>query len=236
MKNQLRVHYIQHVPFEGLGCIGEWAARENHLLSATRFFKDEPLPHLSDIDWLIVMGGPMGIYDEELYSWLKEEKQFLKSAIAANKTILGICLGAQLLANALGAKVVPGKHEEIGWFQVRKTAYGKASGLLAGMPDELVVFHWHGDQFEIPAGNASLAESDICPNQIFQYKDHVLGLQFHFEATPDTIGQMLQNVADELKEGGPYIQSKETIESGMDHCMQSNQIMFTILDQLNRTA
>lgn len=183
----LRIHYFQHVPFEGLGCIEDWALGQGHQLSYTRFYEGRQLPPLDEIDWLIVMGGPMGIYDEAIYPWLSGEKEFIRQAIAANKVVLGICLGAQLLADALGANVKPGKNKEIGWFPVQKTAEGKVSKLLDDMPDQLVVFHWHGDQFEIPANGLRLAESEACPNQILQYGDRVIGLQFHFEATEQTI-------------------------------------------------
>ena len=232
MKKSLRIHYFQHVPFEGLGCIENWIKRENHQLSCTRFYLHETPPPLSEIDWLIVMGGPMGIYDDAKFPYLKGEKEYLKEAVAQNKTILGICLGAQLLANELGADVKKGKHQEIGWFPIRKTMDGKNDPLFESMPDELNVFHWHGDQFDIPANCVRLIESEVCPNQAFLFKDNVLGLQFHFEATPQSIRGMIEHVGDELIPD-QFVQSKQDILLGETNCQKSNQIMFELLDRLS---
>ncbi len=232
MKPQLRIHYFQQVSFENLGCIEDWVNRENHLLSCTRFYEDDPLPSIDDIDWLIIMGGPMGIYDEDKYPRLSEEKEYIRLAIAANKVVLGICLGSQLLSDALGGRVRPGKNKEIGWFPVSKTEAGKSSALLSDMPDQMDVFHWHGDQFEIPSGCHHLAESEACPNQILLFKDRVIGLQFHFEATEKSLLSMVANVRDQLNEKGPFIQSEAEIISGFSNCVQGNKIMFSLLDKL----
>ncbi|WP_423126755.1 type 1 glutamine amidotransferase [Gaoshiqia sp. Z1-71] len=233
MKKSTRIHYLQHVAFEGLGCIDEWVRNKGHRLTATRFYLGESLPDPDSFDWLIVMGGPMGIYDEAFFPWLTAEKQFLKKALADGKVILGICLGAQLLADALGVQVISGNEKEIGWFPVKKTPEASKAPLLSAMPDELTVFHWHGDQFQIPPGATRLAESKACANQLFLYGDRVAGLQFHFEATPESIEAMLEHAGDELKEAGPFIQTKENIRAGYSHCPANNKIMFSILDRLN---
>ncbi len=234
MKRQIRIHYLQHVPFEGLGCITNWAKKENHLLSCTRLYQNEPLPAVSELDWLIIMGGPMGIYDEQEFSWLTEEKLFLKEAIATGKTVLGICLGGQLLANALGAKVKPGKDKEIGWFPIQQVKTCEESVFSGIMPEQTTVFHWHGDQFEIPQECIHLAKSEACPSQAFQYRHKVIGLQFHFEATPESIGAMIKNGKKELAEKGKYIQKKEDILSGLINCEQGNRIMYSLLDRLSQ--
>jgi len=111
----LRIHYLQHVSFEGLGSIAEWVTSNGHELTSTQFFINSYLPEPADIDWLIIMGGPMGVYDEDKYEWLTAEKQFIKKAIDAGKTVIGICLGAQLIAKVLGAKVYPNQKRAIGW-------------------------------------------------------------------------------------------------------------------------
>ena len=234
MKKPLKIHYLQHVSFEGLGCIEKWIRSKGHQLTATRFYLDEVLPHPDEFDWLIVMGGPMGIYDEAVFSWLTAEKQFLKEALTAGKVVLGICLGAQLLADALGVQVISGNEKEIGWFPVKKTPEASKAPLLANMPDELTVFHWHGDQFQIPPGAVRLAESRACANQLFLHGDRVVGLQFHFEATSESIEAMLEHVGDELTESGPFIQTTERIRAGYLHCPANNKIMFSILDQLSK--
>jgi len=143
--------------------IGEWIINNEYSLSFTKFYLNEPLPQHSDYDVLIVMGGPMGVYDESKYPWLIEEKKFLKEAISKNKKILGVCLGSQLLANALGAKVYPNKEKEIGFFPINKIQ--SQSTLLSNLPESFVVFQWHGDTFDLPAGAELLASSDVCKNQ-----------------------------------------------------------------------
>lgn len=231
MKKSLRIHYFQHVPFEGLGCIDGWIKKENHQLSCTRFFQQETPPPLADIDWLIIMGGPMGIYDDDQYPYLKAEREYLKEGVAQGKTILGICLGAQLLANALDADVKKGKYTEIGWFPIKKTQAGESSAFFESMPEELTVFHWHGDQFDIPKNCIRLIESKACANQAFLYKDNVLGLQFHFEATPESIRGMVEHVGGELVPD-QFVQSEQNIRLGGFNCSQSNQIMYDLLDEM----
>ncbi len=174
----------------------------------------------------------MGIYDEQEYCWLAKEKEYIQLAIADKKVVLGICLGSQLISDALGGRVRPGRNKEIGWFPISKTEAGKSSAILKAMPDEMMVFHWHGDQFEVPAGSHCLGESAVTPNQILLHKDRVLGLQFHFEATEQSTHSMLKHLRDELKEEGPFIQSEEDIISGLSNCAQGNHVMFSILDRL----
>ena len=234
MRKQIRIHYLQHVPFEGPGCIKEWTEKKNHQLSVTRLYEEEVPPALSEIDWLIIMGGPMGIYDDQEYPWLTDEKRYLRKAVEKNKVIIGICLGAQLLANALGARVNPGKNKEIGWFPISKTETGKASILFDVMPDQITVFHWHGDQFDIPPECLHLVKSEACPNQAFQYKDRIIGLQFHLEATADSIRGMIEHAGSELTGTSSFIQSQKTIFEGLNYCQQGNEIMFSLLDKLSK--
>lgn len=231
---QLRIHYFQHVAFEGLGYIETWATQNGHILSSTKFFEEEfTLPNLNDFDWLIIMGGPMGVYDEEKYVWLKSEKEFISKSIEADKTVIGICLGSQLIASALGAKVYPNKEKEIGWFPLTKTNEGKANKFINDLPDRFTTFHWHGDTFDLPSGATHLLKTDICPNQAFLYKNNIIGLQFHLEVTEQTIALMLENGASELTNSN-FIQSIEEIQNGKHHIGQSNEIMKTILEQLNK--
>jgi len=180
MKN---IAVIMHVPFEGLGCIEQWITKNNHSVTYIRLYEKHELPDMNAIDWLIVMGGPMGVYDEAIYPWLSEEKTFIKQAIEAGKTVLGICLGSQLIAEVLGAKVYPNKQKEIGWFDVALSERAKTDSLFAGFEDKFPVFHWHGDTFDLPEGSKHLISSEVCKNQAFLYNDKVLGLQFHFEVT-----------------------------------------------------
>ena len=126
----IKVHFLQHVQYEGLGSIADWIHGNSYDLTVTQLFNDQSLPDPGDIDFLIIMGGPMGIYQEDKYPWLKKEKLFIEQAIKKNKKVLGICLGAQLIADVLGSKVFPNKYQEIGWFPVRLTDDSKNSKLF----------------------------------------------------------------------------------------------------------
>jgi len=226
---KLSIHTFMHVPFEGLGCIEQWISRNDHSLSYTHFYEDSKLPEPDEFDWLIVMGGPMGVYDEAIYSWLAEEKECIKQAIENGKTVIGICLGSQLITEVLGAKVYPNKQKEIGWFNLQLTDKGKALPIVSGFQDEFPVFHWHGDTFDLPAGSKRLFKSDITANQAFLYNEKVLGLQFHFEVTPETLLGMVENGKNELV-ASDTIQSAEQILQKTAYIEQNNQLMFRLLD------
>ncbi len=202
----MKVHCLQHVPFEGPGTIEDWARQGNHSLALTRLFTDEPLPNPDAFDWLVVMGGPMGVQDDSRFPWLTREKRFIEQAIRQNKTVLGICLGAQLIADVLGAKVYPNEHKEIGWFPIYRTDHADTCSVGQTLPEHLEVFHWHGDTFDLPAGSAHLARSAACENQAFLYADRVLGLQFHLETTmagvQALVSRCAQDLAPPLRPGG----------------------------------
>jgi GMP synthase-like glutamine amidotransferase len=227
----MRIHYFQHVPFEGLGNIEEWIKVRGHSLSVTRFYNNEPLPKLDDIDWLIVMGGPMGAYEENIYPWLAAEKRFIGQAINKGVKVLGICLGAQLIAAALGAKVYPNAYKEIGWFPINLTEDGGTSALFQGLPAEILVFHWHGDTFDLPSGAKHLAETTACKNQAFSYGNHVLALQFHLDVRRDTIKEWVQSGTSELVKA-PYIQTAEQMLAQDNQFLIIEKYMRQIMDNL----
>ncbi|HZL09301.1 MAG TPA: type 1 glutamine amidotransferase [Prolixibacteraceae bacterium] len=227
----LRIHYLQHVHFEDLGCIEDWAKTKVHRLSSTKFYENESLPELSEFDWLIVMGGPMGVYDFEKYNWLSGEKEFIGNAIRAKKTVIGICLGAQLIASALGAKVYPNTEKEIGWFPISPTKETIATNLLGKNEDSFPVFHWHGDTFDLPPDATRIASSEICLNQAFVYAEKVIGLQFHFEVTEKSLQRMISFCSDELVDG-KHIQSEEEIISNKRLISGINGQMFRLLDRM----
>ncbi len=229
----LRIRVLQHVSFEGPGTIAIWAQQNNHVLSFTRLYNAETLPSHTDYDWLIVMGGPMSVGDEADYPWLKAEKQFIGEAIGQNKTVLGICLGAQLIASVLGANVYPNKKKEIGWFPVSLTDAAKSNRITTGLAPEMMVLHWHGDTFNIPEDAVHLIKTEICPNQAFVYNDKVLGLQFHFEATPDTLRLMIENCRAELV-ADDFIQTEQEILANSDLCTTTNSYLAMVLDNLAR--
>lgn len=229
----MNIHYLQHVPFEGLGTLEQWAIAQQHHLSCTLFFEaSHQLPDPAEVDLLIIMGGPMGVYDEALYPWLGAEKQFIQRCIALHKKTLGICLGAQLLAHCLGATIRPAAHREIGWYPVSPTADSKALGwfqqLFSASPQ---VFHWHGDQFDIPEGAVHLLRSEANENQAFAHGTQVLGLQFHVEAATPQVELMLAHGADELVDA-PHIQSRqEIIRGAQQHSEGCYALLSTILEQ-----
>jgi GMP synthase-like glutamine amidotransferase len=227
----MKIHYLQHVPFEGPGCIADWTAARGHTLKATRFFKGDPLPRMADVDWLVVMGGPMGIYDEEEYPWLVAEKTFIREAIQAGKIVLGICLGAQLIADVLGGPVTKNLVREIGWFPLKLTKAAASQLLLAGFSSEMDAFHWHGDTFALPPGSTLLASSAACVNQAFVYDSRVVGFQFHLDMRFDDAQNLVANCQDEIG-SGPYMQSPAEILADTARFEKTNRTLFTILDRM----
>ena len=225
----MRIHYFQHVPYEGLGNIENWIKSKKYALSATRFYAGDPLPKLSEIDSLIIMGGPMGAYDDKKYPWLTAEKQFISESIDAGKKVLGICLGAQLIAIVLGSMVYPHIHKEIGWFPLKLTDEGRASEVFQGFPGEFLAFHWHGDTFSFPRGAERLAETVACRNQAFSYGDNVLGLQFHLDVLRENIEQWIKNGAGELVKA-TYVQTPEQILLPNEEFEKIRTYMYKVLD------
>lgn len=228
----MRLHFFLHVPFEKPAAILTWAHHRGALVSATRFFKGETPPSLDALDWLIVMGGPMNIYEEEQYPWLAEEKRFIRACIGGGKKVLGICLGAQLIADVLGGPVTRNPEKEIGWMDVlRRETPGQATAFDA-LPERFTALHWHGDTFAIPPGAVHLASSEACANQAFAYDGRVYGLQFHLESTQESVGELLVHCAGEIVPA-PFIQSTEAIRAGaQEHADESNRMLFQFLDAL----
>ena len=199
----LRAQIFQHVPFEGPGALAPWLRRAGFRLATTRLDQSPGLPDPAGVDFLVVLGGPMSVNDESRHPWLPEEIRYLRRYLATGKPFLGVCLGAQLLATALGARVYPNPVKEIGWFPV--TGCRHAHPCAFHFPDTAEVFHWHGETFDLPAGAVHLARSAACANQAFQVAA-AIGLQFHLEATPATARAMVRNARAELVDR-PGIQS-----------------------------
>jgi len=225
----IRLHYLQHVAFEGPGSIATWAAARQYPVTATHLYKGDRLPEQGSFDCLVIMGGPLNIYEHEAYPWLTAEKRFIEMAIQNNKTIIGVCLGAQLLADVLGQKVYTGRHKEIGWFPIYKTDQARQNPSARFLPDTVEVFHWHGDTFDIPAGALHLARSEACAGQGFIYDRRVVGLQFHLEITRAGAGQLIENCRDEIV-GGRFIQPPEQILSAPDRFDTLNGLMASLLE------
>lgn len=229
--NPLRIQAIMHVPFEGPGHIARWARDHGHVLSFTRLFAGEHVPCPADYDCLLVMGGPMGVNDEDTYPWLKAEKNALREAIDADKHVLGICLGAQLIACVLGAGVHANAQKEIGWFPISKTPEALACPLFAHMPDTLHVLHWHADTYALPPGARHLFRSEACEHQGFALGQRVFGFQFHFETTPQGLEDLVHNGRHALRpESG--IQSEQELLTGLLHLDEMHKALEHFLEKI----
>jgi GMP synthase-like glutamine amidotransferase len=226
----MRIHSILHVEFEGLGDILDWAEEQNLKITYTRQYLDEPLPDLDAFDALIVMGGPMNIYEDDKFKWLEREKEFIASAIKNNKKIFGICLGAQLIAHCLGSKIYKNNWKEIGWFKINKKFTIHPFCPELNSIDEFTVFHWHGETFDLPQGTVRLFESPGCKNQGFELGNRIIGLQFHLEMNEQSLKNIIENCRNEIKEGN-YIQSEEEILKDFDsYHLKNKKILYDLLN------
>ena len=206
----MRIHIIQHLAHEHAASIIDWAKKNNHVLSYTCLFYEQfAFPSTEEFDMLIILGGTMGAYEEEKFSWLSVEKNFITKAVEANKLVLGICLGSQILAEALGSKAYPHLEKEIGFFPIYKTADGIQDPSLKDIPGSWTVFHWHGDTFDLPEGATHLFFSDACKNQGFK-KGSCYGFQFHGEINNELLLAMISHERSELRKNS-FVQSETEI-------------------------
>ena len=229
----MRMAVLQHVEFEGPAAVADWAAGRGFPLRVFHLYRDTTLPSLSDFDMLTVMGGPMSANDEAQLGWLGPEIALVREAIAADKTVLGICLGAQIIAKALGARVYRGSAKEIGWFPVQQTA--GSHPLFDGLPDSFTPLHWHGETFDLPQEARLLAKSKITATQAFAVGQRVLGLQFHMEATEESVRELLNSAAQEIGHG-VFEQQPDTILAHLSQCARLRPLLDTVLDRLTGFA
>ena len=226
----MRVHFIQHMFFEYPASIVDWANEENYPTTYTKIFEDANFPSIDSFDMLVIMGGVMGVYEEGKYEWMKAEKSFIKKSIEAKKKVLGICLGAQFIAEALGAKVFPHTQKEIGWFEVAKVSSHK---LTKKLPQTFTTFHWHGDTFTLPENATQLFKTSACEQQGFIYDNRVVGLQFHMEVKEDLLNDMTKNERAELIKAD-YVQAEDEIKNLMTKYIgQQKKFMYNFLDAFN---
>lgn len=225
----MKIACLQNFAPEGPARIADWA--ENRGYDLERFLATEgPEIESDDFDAFVIMGGPMSANDvienPDVAFALERVREFIDSG----KPVLGICLGAQMIAKAIGGAVAPGPQAEIGWFPVFRSEEG--DHLLDQLPQEMTMFHWHGEQIQLPPGARLLASSRICPVQAFQWGERCLGLQCHLEVTEPSLTDFLKVFADEVEEGGPTVQtSMEMVEGFATHGEELGKELFTILDR-----
>jgi len=224
---------LQHVPFEGPAAIADRAADLGVELAVTRLYHGDSLPALDSFEMLTVMGGPMSANGEAQHAWLAPEIALVRDAIGAGKIVLGVCLGAQIIAKALGAKVYAAPHKEIGWLPVERTPVAHA--IFEGLPAAFMAFHWHGETFELPAGAVHLAQTAGTQNQAFALEKHVLGLQFHLEATEASVKALIEHAAGDIR-GGPFEQTPNAILAGLNHCRDLEPLLFRVLSNLTAAS
>jgi GMP synthase-like glutamine amidotransferase len=236
----MKIHYLQHVSFEDPGSILTWAKNRGCGVTNTPLYNypkgGVPFPLMRDFDWLVIMGGPMNVYEEAEYPWLAEEKAFIKDAVDNGKLIIGLCLGAQLLSCVLGGAVARNPYKEIGWFPVTLTPEARSLPLFSFLPENPLVFQWHGNTFSIPPGAVLLAESGACKNQAFMYRERIFAFQFHLENTREIIQALAYHCGDELaagQAGGTYIQTGVELLSHPEYIAQDNQWMNEFLTRLD---
>lgn len=221
----MKIHFLQHVAFEGLACIEPMLLAKGHQLTATHFYMEQKLLTMEEFDALIIMGGPMSVKDEKHFPWLKKEKIFIKSAINQGKKVLGICLGAQLIAEQLGAEITLNPKKEIGWFPIKATN----SALNPYFPPELEVFHWHGETFTLPQGAISIGSSEACINQGFIFQERVIALQFHLETTEKSLTALIKHCSGELDDSH-FVQDESEMLSKPKRFNKINQSMQDLLN------
>jgi GMP synthase-like glutamine amidotransferase len=230
----MRIHYLQHVPFENPGSILDWARENGYPVTDTQIYRDSRLPAQDEFDWLVVMGGPMNIYEDEKYPWLTFEKQFIRNAIAGGKVVIGLCLGGQLIADAIGGKVTRNPQVEIGWLPVALTEQAHAMPLFSDFPPRPVVFQWHGDTFSVlPKDAECVAQSAACDHQAFVYKKRVFGFQFHLENTLQIIENLIENCGDEMIPGD-FVQMPDALLAHSEYIAQCNGLMGKFLTTLGK--
>ena len=229
----MKIYFIQHVPFEDPAFILDWAAKKKYPVNSGRAYLNDPYPDYNEFDMLLIMGGPMSVNDEMVLPWLKTEKDFIKNAIEKKKIVMGICLGAQLIASVLGATVKSNPMKEIGWFPV---SFNDSACEKMNLPfkGELMSFHWHGETFDLPPGSTHLASSIACQNQAFCYGNTVFGFQFHPEANKYSVERLVYNCANEL-DNSEFVQEKVSILNQIKHSVMANTVLESFLEWIVKT-
>lgn len=228
----MRIHVIQHVPFEGPALVATWATDRGHALTCGLALTEE-YPPIGQLDFVVVMGGPMAADDEVASPWLHAEKRFLAEAVSTGRLVLGVCLGAQILAEVLGATVRRNPQSEIGWYTVERTQRGADEPFLESWPDSVVVGQWHGDTFDVPADMEPILTSEACANQAFVFDRRVVGLQFHLEWTAESVESLIAQSGADLQDNGMWVMSPtEIVDEAPERTETCRGLLFSLLDAM----
>lgn len=232
----MKIHIVMHESFESPAAIEIWAQKKGYDISYTRLYNGDILPQECIFDFLVIMGGPQSpetTLEECPHFDSKREIAFIKNAAEKNKILLGVCLGAQLIGEALGAKFGHSPNREIGVFPITLTQEGKQDPIIGNFPEKFMVGHWHGDMPGLTTESKILATSPGCPRQIVRYSPKIYGFQCHFEFTPEAIDGMIKNSAHELEgyKGMEYIETAEQLRS--HDYSEMNGLLFKFLDSLS---
>ncbi len=221
---------LQHVPHEGPGAIARWNAARNGETRITRLDLGETPPdEESDVDLLVILGGPMNIYEDAHFPWLAMERAYISRQIHSGRKILGVCLGSQLLADALGSRVRPHDCKEVGWYPVRFSEAAREQHPC--IPEALSVLHWHGDTFDVPQHATELGRSEACACQGFLWQDQIVALQFHMETGLEEVDDFCRWNAEDLAPG-KYVQTAEAIREGrLEHVSSNLKVLNALLDR-----
>ncbi|MFT5207130.1 MAG: GMP synthase (glutamine-hydrolyzing) [Candidatus Omnitrophota bacterium] len=225
-----KVYAIQHIAIETLGLIEQSLNAQSIKIHYIRPYLGESIPQsMLGVDGLISMGGPMGVYEQNTYPYLKDELKIMDAALKQKKPVLGICLGSQLLAHALGAEIKAGPQKEIGWFNIHKKDIAQKDPLIKGLPNPFKALLWHGDIFTPPPGAVSLAHTELTQEQMFSFQNNAYGILFHLESTESILRNMVSEFQAELNEAGI---EGESILNGIHQYMPTlHALAKTVFDQ-----
>ncbi|MCG8701424.1 MAG: type 1 glutamine amidotransferase [Bacteroidales bacterium] len=227
----MRISIIQNEPFETPGALVKWLEDRGIFYLMYHCYRGDALPIDDNPDMVIVLGGTASVYDnDEQHAYLKRIKSYLSKEFGAGTKIVGICLGAQLLADLLGEKVYSGNEKEIGWYPVSFNQLELDELGYSNFPESQLVLHWHGDTFNVPSEATPIASSKLYPNQGFIYKNQLLALQFHMEATQTWLNNLLIGAENELNQKGNFVQSRDELIAGLVNIDANHKLLFNLLD------